>query len=280
MEDIYMEEAKMKREYCGRSIEVLDQGFVRLVDFFGNDTSIVQAARVRFNKGSKGAEKDRELLRYLMRHRHTSPFEMVEFKFHCKMPIFVARQWVRHRTASLNEQSGRYSKLNNGAYLPNHIRVQDKFNKQGSTGKLSNEEEVIGIIEAGQNAAFTDYDSMLAQGTAKEMARINLPLSSYTQWYWKMDLHNLFHFLGLRLHPHAQWEMRQYAEAIFELIKPVVPVACEAFQDYRLGSCTFTTKEMQVIRTFLNSVGGLKKAAEESGFEGLELKEFIDKISG
>jgi thymidylate synthase (FAD) len=278
MEDIYEQEAKLKRENCGRTIEVLDSGFVRLVDFLGNDTSIVQAARVSFNKGSKGEEKDKELLRYLMRHRHTSPLEMVEFKFHFKLPIFVARQIIRHRTANVNEQSSRYSKLNNGSYVPNHIRVQDKFNKQGSSGHAENEEEIIGIIEAGQNSAFADYDNMLAMGAAKEMARVNLPVSAYTQWYWKMDLHNLFHFLGLRLHPHAQWETREYAKAVFELIKPIVPVACEAFEDYRLNSCTFSAKEMKALKLLLSTGGKWDWVADQAGLEGLERKEFFDKI--
>lgn len=264
-------------------IKVLDKGFVYLVDHMGDDTSIVQAARVSTGKGSKSAKKDRELIRYLMRFRHTSPFEQVEFKFHVKAPIFCFRQWHRHRTASLNEMSGRYRELPEECYIPefSRLQTQDKTNHQGSGAEVL--EECAWIQESMkkiQENSFSEYRSYLNDGLTREVARINLPLSTYSEMYWKMDLHNLFHFLGLRLHPHAQWEMRQFAKAIFELIKPIVPASCEAFEDYRLNTSTFSAKEMEVIRSLLNSGGGWKNEANRVGLNELEYKEFVDKLTG
>jgi thymidylate synthase (FAD) len=258
------------------TIKILDKGFVSLVDHMGNDDAIVQAARVSYGKGTKKKSEDRDLIRYLMRHRHTSPFEMVEFKFHCKMPIFCARQWVRHRTASLNEYSGRYSEMPDECYVPeiSRIQTQDMINHQASSGEQIEEAIFIqGEMEIEQRDVFDNYRSYIKSGAAREIARINLPLSTYTQWYWKMDLHNLFHFLGLRMHPHAQLEMQKYAEAIFELIKPIVPVSCEAFEDYRLGSVTFSRKELEIIKESFGSAD-----CNMSGMSKRERAEFLKKL--
>jgi thymidylate synthase (FAD) len=275
-------EAELKAENCGRKIKCLDKGFVKLVDFFGTDASILQAARVSYGKGTTNKRRDKTLIRYLMRHRHTSPFEMVEFKFHCKMPIFCARQWIRHRTASLNEYSGRYSEMPNECYTPvrDRLQTQDLVNKQGSTEKVVGESMVIQkMMQHEHEQAFKNYDSYLETGLAKELARLNLPLATYTQWYWKMDLHNLFHFLGLRMHPHAQWEMQQFANAIFELIKPIVPMSCEAFEDYRLNARYFSAQEMDLIRKFINgNQPNVDYMIRNNGFSKQEEDEFRKKI--
>ncbi|MCK5072515.1 MAG: FAD-dependent thymidylate synthase [Bacteriovoracaceae bacterium] len=237
-------------------IKCLDHGFVKLIDHMGDDQAVVQAARVSYGDGTKTATKDRGLIRYLMRHRHTSPFEMVSFKFHCKMPIFIARQWVRHRTASINEISGRYSILPEEQYVPekNHLAYQSTDNKQGRSDENIPQDvlnKTIDSINDGFKAANRAYHSMLDDNIAREIARISLPLSQYTEWYWKMDLHNLLHFLQLRLHAHAQYEIRVFAEAIMELIKPIVPISYEAFDDYILNSHTFSGAEMSILRGFL-----------------------------
>jgi thymidylate synthase (FAD) len=259
--------------------KVLDYGFVALIDVMGNDDSIVQAARVSYGKGTKKKSEDRTLIRYLMRHRHTSPFEMVEFKFHCKMPIFCARQWIRHRTASLNECSGRYSEMPDECYIPEVSRIQgqDDVNYQASSGEQieqANEVQMTMIKE--QKEVFKNYKDYLGAETAREIARVNLPLSTYTQWYWKMDLHNLFHFLGLRMHPHAQWEMQKYAEAIFELIKPIVPIACEAFEDYIVYAQTFSRKEVDLLRSLVRHNPQMLKF---TSLTKREKKEFCKKIN-
>lgn len=263
-------------------IKVLDKGFVYLVDHMGDDTSIVQAARVSTGKGSKNAKKDRELIRYLMRFRHTSPFEQVEFKFHVKAPIFCFRQWHRHRTASLNEMSGRYRELPEECYIPefSRLQTQDETNHQGSSEEILEESVWIqDSMKEIQKSSFNEYHSYLNGGLTREVARINLPLSTYSEMYWKMDLHNLFHFLGLRLHPHAQYEIREYAKAIFELIKPIVPVACEAFEDYRLNSQTFSAKEMKALKMLVNGGGRWDWIADQVDLKGLERKEFFNKLS-
>lgn len=221
---------------------LLDYGFVGLVSHMGDDAAIVQAARVSYGAGTKKVSEDRGLIRYLVRHIHTSPLEMVEFKFHCKMPIFVARQWIRHRTANVNEYSGRYSEIPNEMYVPlaQDIQPQSVHNKQGRDGILSNEDsyEVRCIIFDNNADTFQRYEDMLGKGNehfsgiARETARMVLPLNTYTEWYWKIDLHNLFHFLKLRMDKHAQMEIRVFAEAMYDLIKPIVPFACEAFEDY------------------------------------------------
>ena len=265
-------------------IKVLDKGFVRLIDHYGDDSTIVQSARVSYGNGTKTKKEDRELLRYLVRHKHTSPLEQVEFRFHMKLPIFCARQLVRTRTANLNEISGRYSIMKNEAYIPDKLKLQDTINRQGSIGRLDEDIENITInnMYEEQESLFENYESYIKAGVCREQARINLPLSTYTEWIWKMDLHNLFHFLGLRMHPHAQLEMQEYAEAIFELIKPIVPVSCEAFEDYRCGAGTFSKKEMDLLESIVKREGDndVLQYIQEEGFSGSkrELKEFLKKL--
>lgn len=266
-----------------KRIECLDKGFVRLVDYMGNDDSIVQAARVSYGRGTKSVSQDRELIRYLMRHRHTSPFEMVEFKFHVKLPIFVARQWIRHRTANVNEYSGRYSEMKDEFYVPeaDQLRHQSEMNRQARGEERLSAELSSKILEKminTQHQLFNEYEDFLSDGLARELARINLPLSTYTEWYWKIDLHNLFHFLRLRLDWHAQYEIQVYAKAISELIKPIVPVAYEAFEDYIVNSKTFSVNELRLLRTMLNSIEMNEELAKKYDIKGLELKEFKKKL--
>jgi thymidylate synthase (FAD) len=266
-----------------KKIDVLDHGFVSLVDSMGDDAAIVQAARVSYGEGTTNKRRDKALIRYLMRMRHTSPFEMVEFKFHCKMPIFCARQWVRHRTASLNEYSGRYSEMPEECYVPelDRIQTQDTVNHQSSSGKeVEHAYKIKSVIAHEQKESFRNYRKHIELGAAREIARIDLPLATYTQWYWKMDLHNLFHFLGLRMHPHAQWEMRQYAKAIFELIKPIVPISCEAFEDYRINARYFSAQEMEIIRNVFDNLGPdrVEAVIEAHNLSKQELDEFNNKV--
>ncbi len=257
--------------------KILDHGFVALIDVMGDDDAIVQAARVSYGKGTKKKSDDRALIRYLMRCRHTSPFEQVEFKFHVKLPIFVARQWVRHRTASLNECSGRYSEMPNECYLPESGRMQkqSKINKQGSGVQLENAEHFIQQMKNEQDDVFNNYNSYIDEDLSRELARINLPLSTYTQWYWKMDLHNLLHFLNLRMDEHAQWEIRTYADAIYRLIKPIVPLSCEAFEDYIFYSESFSREEMDILRSLVRHDPQILKL---SSLTKREKSEFCKKI--
>jgi thymidylate synthase (FAD) len=239
-----------------KEFPVLDKGFVRLVDYLGSDSRIVQAARVSYGEGTKSFRQDKGLISYLMRNEHTSPFEQVNFTFHIKMPIFVARQWIRHRTARVNEISGRYSVMANEAYIPDmeHINFQSDDNKQGRSDEPVDQktrEQVASILKADQERAFAAYHEMLDLGIARELARIDLPLSLYTQWYWQMDLHNLFHFLKLRLDNHAQYEIRVYAEAILEIIRTVCPMACEAFEQLILHAERFSSREIEAIKTMI-----------------------------
>jgi len=238
-------DASDKDALLGKRIDCLDKGFVRLIDVMGDDAAIVQAARVSYGSGTKKVLEDRGLIRYLLRHAHTTPFEMVEFKFHVKLPIFVARQWIRHRTANVNEYSGRYSEMKDEFYTPNpnDIRPQSVLNKQGRSEETLPDgiaEQAANAFKAGQDEAYAQYQEFLEQGIAREIARINLPVSNYTEWYWKIDLHNLFHFLRLRIDSHAQYEIRVFAEAIAELVKPFVPHAWEAFEDYVLNAHRMT----------------------------------------
>ena len=225
-------------------IKCLDKGFVRLVDSMGGDDAIVQAARVSYGKGTSKVSQDRGLIRYLMRHRHTTPFEMVEFKFHCKMPIFVARQWVRHRTANINEYSLRYSEARDEFYLPNpeNIQFQSMLNKQGRKGEVSKElkHKVLDYFTEISNRSFEIYSELNEAGVARELARAILPVNLYTEWYWKNDLHNLLHFVGLRSDSHAQYEIRVYSDAMAESVKKVAPFAWEAYQDYVLNGMRFS----------------------------------------
>jgi thymidylate synthase (FAD) len=243
-----------------REIKVHDHGLVALVDVMPRmvpqgktaDFAIVQAARVSYGEGTKQVSEDRGLIRYLARHRHTTPFEMVEFKFHHVMPIFIARQWIRHRTANVNEYSARYSVVRDRFYRPsdNNIRQQSITNRQGGTQPIdpTTAEEFLKYLDHSE-ALYTEYEALLEKGVAREQARIGLPLSCYTEWYWKIDLHNLFHFLSLRMDAHAQQEIRDYATAMFQLIKPLVPIAAEAFEDYHTGAMHLTRLEIEAIKS-------------------------------
>lgn len=270
-------------EIIGKEIKCLDKGFIRLIDVMGDDSSIVQAARVSYGKGTKTPSADRELIRYLMRHRHTSPFEMVEFKFHIKLPIFVARQWIRHRTANVNEYSGRYSEMKDEFYIPEieQIRTQSAINKQGRDEEKLPEEtakEILQMLQESQSLLYQQYQNMLESKLARELARINLPLSTYTEWYWKIDLHNLLHFLKLRLDWHAQYEIRVYAEKIAEILKIAVPMTWEAFEDYILDGINFSKQEINILRQIINFDKLTDEIIENAPLKGLEAKEFLMKL--
>ena len=232
-------------------IKCLDKGFVRLVDSMGGDDAIVQAARVSYGQGTSKVSQDRGLIRYLMRHRHTTPFEMVEFKFHCKMPIFVARQWVRHRTANINEYSLRYSEARDEFYFPDpeHIQFQSALNKQGRSGEvpLKLKQKVLDYFKEISERSFTMYQELNEAGIARELARSLLPVNIYTEWYWKNDLHNLLHFIGLRSDSHAQYEIRVYSDAMAESVKAVAPFAWEAYQDYVVRGMRFSRIEQNLL---------------------------------
>ena len=233
------------------AIKCLDKGFVRLVDAMGGDDAIVQAARVSYGKGTAKVSQDRGLIRYLMRHRHTTPFEMVEFKFHCKMPIFVARQWVRHRTANINEYSLRYSEARDEFYFPEpeNIQFQSALNKQGRLGEVSDElkNKVRNYFEEISNRSFEIYSELNDAGVARELARAILPVNLYTEWYWKNDLHNLLHFIGLRSDSHAQYEIRVFSDAMAESVKAVAPFAWEAYQEYVVSGLRFARIEQGLL---------------------------------
>lgn len=269
--------------YLNKEIKCLDHGFVRLVDVMGDDEAIVQAARVSYGKGTKSVNEDRGLIRYLMRHKHTSPFEMVEFKFHVKLPIFIARQWIRHRTANVNEYSGRYSEMKDEFYIPeaSQMRTQSLVNKQGRGDDNLPDESISNILDTlaeSNNRLFSEYSEMLNLGLAREIARINLPLSNYTEWYWKIDLHNLFHFLRLRIDPHAQYEIRVYGEAIAEIVKSIVPMAWSAFEDYILNAGNFSDVEMKVLRKLIKDKLLDTDELIKNGLSRREAVEFINKF--
>jgi len=271
-------------ELIGKEFKVLDKGFVRLVDVMGDDSSIVQSARVSYGTGTKTLHEDRGLIRYLLRHKHTTPFEMVEFKFHIKLPIFIARQWIRHRTANVNEYSGRYSVMKDEFYLPNLIdlRPQSDTNRQGrSENSFSDDKakDIQDIMNNTQENLYSEYEDLLDKDLARELARINLPLSNYTEWYWKIDLHNLLHFLRLRIDSHAQYEIREYGIIMAELVKQFVPLAWEAFEDYALESIYFSRMEKNLLVDLITG-----KSIEELDFAAVGLKkreitEFKEKIS-
>ena len=268
----------------GHAYPVLDHGMVRVIDYMGDDAAIVQAARVSYGKGTEAVSDDRGLIRYLMRHWHSTPFEMCEIKLHVKLPVFVARQWIRHRTANVNEYSARYSILDREFYIPNveQMAVQSTDNKQGRAGMLTPAEAqaVQKVLLEDANSAYDHYEMMLAPhdeggfGLARELARMNLPANVYTQWYWKVDLHNLFHFLRLRADPHAQWEIRQYANVICDLLKSWVPIATEAFEDYRLHASNFSRTELDVLRRI---VGG-EAVTKADQMSMREWDEFCKKV--
>jgi thymidylate synthase (FAD) len=279
-------DASDKDALLGKRIDCLDKGFVRLIDVMGDDAAIVQAARVSYGSGTKKVLEDRGLIRYLLRHAHTTPFEMVEFKFHVKLPIFVARQWIRHRTANVNEYSGRYSEMKDEFYTPNpnDIRPQSVLNKQGRSEETLPDgmaDQAANAFKSGQDDAYAQYQEFLEQGIAREIARINLPVSNYTEWYWKIDLHNLFHFLRLRIDAHAQYEIRVFAEAIAELVKPFVPHAWQAFEDYVLNAHRMTAPELKVMKHLLESMEfPSDETIAELGLKGREAVEFKDKMRG
>lgn len=270
----------------GKVISCLDKGFVRLVDYMGSDAAIVQAARVSYGAGTKKVSEDRGLIRYLMRHAHTTPFEMVEFKFHVKLPIFVARQWIRHRTANVNEYSGRYSVMRDEFYVPDavQIRPQSATNKQGRAEEVFSEAEAASIqtlLRDGQEHAYDDYETLLGKNFARELARINLPVSQYTEWYWKIDLHNLFHFLRLRLDAHAQHEIRVYADAMAQIVREIVPMAFEAFEDYALKAIRLTHPELQAMKRLLATTDTALLTDDvlaECGLSKREVEEFRGKL--
>ncbi len=261
-------------------IPCLDHGFVRAVDYMGDDSAVVQAARVSYGRGTRRVREDRGLIRYLMRHRHTTPFEMAEIKLHVKLPIFVARQWIRHRTANVNEISARYSVLDREFFLPRpeDLAVQSRSNRQGRGRSLDPEQaaEVLDLLKRDAAQAHDTYQQLLDRwDLARELARINLPLSTYTQWYWKIDLHNLLHFLSLRLHPHAQREIRVYAEAIAELVRLWVPLTWEAFEDYRLGGAFLSRQAVQAVRRML---AGEEVRREDTGMSPREWRELMQVL--
>ena len=233
------------------AIKCLDKCFVRLVDSMGGDDAIVQSARVSYGKGTSKLSQDRGLIRYLMRHRHTTPFEMVEFKFHCKMPIFVARQWVRHRTANINEYSLRYSEARDEFYFPdpNHIEFQSAVNKQGRMGEVDKKlkKKVQAYFKEISDRSFEIYSEVNEAGVARELARAILPVNLYTEWYWKNDLHNLLHFIGLRSDGHAQYEIRVFSDAMASYVKKVAPFAWEAYQDYVVKGMRFSKIEQSIL---------------------------------
>jgi len=258
---------------------VLDHGFVRVIDYMGDDAAICQAARVSYGRGTKSVQNDEGLIRYLMRHWHSTPFEMCEIKLHVKLPVFVARQWIRHRTANVNEYSARYSILDREFYIPEpgHVAAQSSVNNQGRGAALEGAEaqRVLEILKADSARAYDHYEEMISQdgqqGLARELARMNLPANIYTQWYWKTDLHNLLHFLRLRADAHAQYEIRVYAEEICKLVADWVPAAYRAFADYRMGGATLSATALDCLRRMLK---GEEVTQETSGMSKGEWREF------
>ena len=262
-------------EILDKEYPVLDKGFVRLVDYFGGDQRIVQSARVSYGEGTKSVSQDGALIDYLLRHQHTSPFEQVVMTFQVKMPIFVARQWVRHRTGRMNEVSGRYSIMKDEFYVPAEDKVspQSTDNKQGRATEAFDKEtadKIITKLEEGQKAAYESYNELIESGLAREIARINLPLSLYTEFYWEMDLHNLFHFLKLRLDSHAQYEIRVYAEVILEMCRKVAPMATESFINHMNQGVSFSGEEMRALRDVMEG--------KPNPLEGKKLDRFNEKI--
>ena len=249
-------------DMLGKTQTVLDHGFVRVIDYMGDDSAIVQAARVSYGKGTKQVNQDRGLIRYLMRHWHSTPFEMCELKLHVKLPIFVARQWIRHRTANVNEYSARYSVLDREFYIPEpaQLATQSTQNNQGRGDELSAEQAqyVMNLLQQESMGAYQTYETLLngseqagTDGISRELARMSLSLNYYTQWYWKIDLHNLMHFLRLRADHHAQYEIRVYADLIAEITKAWLPITYEAFEDYRLGAASLSRQATEIINLSL-----------------------------
>lgn len=273
-----------------KPLPVLDHGFVRVVDYMGNDEAIVQAARVSYGRGTKRVQEDRGLINYLLRHWHTTPFEMAEIKLHVKLPIFVARQWIRHRTANVNEYSARYSVLDREFYIPEpeHLAAQSSANRQGRGDVLQGDEaaEVLDILRRDAGRAYDDYALMLNDGSegnarddrvglARELARMNLSLNFYTQWYWKTDLHNLMSFLRLRADAHAQYEIRAYAEVMMDVMAAWVPMAHAAFLEYRLGAVQLSASALKAVRRM---IAGEQVGQEDSGLTRREWAELMASL--
>lgn len=259
-----------------QEIKVLDKGFIRMVDYLGGDERIVQSARVSYGAGTKSFRQDRGLIHYLLRNEHTSPFEQVVLTFHCKMPIFVARQWVRHRTARLNEISGRYSVMRDEFYIPaeDQMRGQSADNKQARSDEALPSSDAIKMIDemaTDQAHLYKHYEGMIEGGLAREIARANLPLSLYTEWYWQIDLHNLLRFIQLRIDPHAQYEIRVYAEALAKCARAVAPLAYEAFEEHLLNSVRFSRNELAALQAMMNG--------QPNPLEGRSLAIFESKLA-
>jgi len=273
------------------AIPVLDHGFIRVIDYMGDDSSIVQSARVSYGKGTKKVSTDDGLIRYLMRYRHSTPFEMCEIKYHVKLPIFIARQWIRHRTANVNEYSARYSILDKEFYLPakDQLAAQSQSNRQGRGDVLQGKqaEEVLNILKDDANRTYDNYEKLLNErfdgtkidenkiGLTRELARMNLTLNTYTQWYWKTDLLNLLNFLFLRADNHAQYEIRVYADKMLDTVKRWVPITYQAFMDYRVGAAEISSKGLKVIKSMIS---GKKVGQEESGLSKREWNELMEKL--
>jgi len=273
------------------AIPVLDHGFIRVIDYMGDDSSIVQSARVSYGKGTKKVSTDEGLIKYLMRHRHSTPFEMCEIKYHVKLPIFIARQWIRHRTANVNEYSARYSILDKEFYLPakEQLAAQSQSNRQGRGDVLQGKqaEEVLNILKDDATRTYDNYEKLLNErfdgtkidenkiGLARELARMNLTLNTYTQWYWKTDLLNLLNFLFLRADNHAQYEIRVYADKMLDTVKRWVPITYQAFMDYRVGAAEISSKGLKVIKSMIS---GKKVGQEDSGLSKREWNELMEKL--
>src|SRR6056297_2809076 len=263
-------------------LEVLDHGFVRLVDYMGGDARIVQSARVSYGEGTRTVREDAALIDYLLRHAHTSPFEQVVLTFHLKMPIFVARQWMRHRTARANEISGRYSVLPNEFYLPapDQVRPQSRTNKQGRDAEAvpaELQERVLRLLQGAQDARYAEYEAMLDEGLARELARIHLPLSLYTEMYWQIDLHNLMHFLRLRMDAHAQYEIRAYGEALARCARAVAPRAYASFEEHVLYGRRLSRSELALVREALDEAA-FRSVLDASRIKSSRRRELLEKL--
>jgi len=273
-------------------LPVLDHGFVRVVDYMGDDAAVVQAARVSYGKGTKKISTDAGLIKYLLRHWHSTPFEMCEIKYHIKLPIFIARQWIRHRTANVNEYSARYSVMDREFYIPaaEHLAAQSESNRQGRGETLSGDraKEVLKILTDDAQHCYDNYENMLnvredgtiidegKDGLARELARMNLTLNTYTQWYWKTDLHNLMHFLRLRADSHAQYEIRAYADVMIETLKRWVPLTYDAFLDYRQGAAHISAKGLAAVKRM---IAGEQVTEENSGLSAREYRELMETLA-
>lgn len=278
-------------EILYEALPVLDHGFIRVIDYMGDDAAIVQAARVSYGRGTKKTTDDAGLINYLIRHWHTSPFEMCEIKLHVKLPIFVARQWIRHRTANVNEYSARYSILDREFYLPKaeHLAAQSTSNRQGRADVLQGEEAeaVFKLLKDDAQTAYDHYEEMLnetadgtrldesRQGLARELARMNLPVNFYTQWYWKTDLHNLMHFVRLRADGHAQYEIRAYADVLMNVMRRWVPLTTDAFSNYRSGAAQLSARGLDVVRRML---AGEQVTREDVGMSAREWRELMETL--